>query len=56
MDLNEGRRYIETVKDEVVRGWDHVYNIYKYYIHPTIGREMGWRSASCASSDSDDAL
>ena len=27
MDPNEGRRYIEPIKDEVVRGWDHVYNI-----------------------------
>ena len=23
MDPDEGRRYIELVKDEVVRGWDH---------------------------------
>ena len=28
MDPNEGRRYIEPVKDDVVRGWDHAYNIY----------------------------
>ena len=27
MDPNEGRRYIEPVKDEVVRGWDHAYYI-----------------------------
>ena len=27
MDPSEGRRYIEPVKDEVVRGWDHAYNI-----------------------------
>ena len=33
MDPNEGRRYIEPVKDEVVKGWDHVYNISEDYIH-----------------------
>ena len=27
MDPDEGQRYIEPVKDEVVRGWDHAYNI-----------------------------
>ena len=27
MDPNEGRKYIELVKDEFFRGWDHVYNI-----------------------------
>ena len=27
MDPNEGKRYIELVKDEVFRGWDHAYNI-----------------------------
>ena len=56
LDLNEGRRYIEPVKDEVVRGWNHAYNISEYYIHPTTDRELGWRSASSVSSDSDDAL
>ena len=27
MDPHEGRRYIEPIKDEVGRGWDHAYNI-----------------------------
>ena len=56
MDPNEGRQYIEPVKDEVVRGWDQVYNIYEDYIHPTANGELGWRSTSSVSSDSDDAL
>ena len=56
MDPNEGRRYIEPVKDEVVRGWDHAYNISKDYIHPTIDGELGWCNASSVPSDSDDAL
>ena len=56
MDPKEGRRYIEPVKDEVVRGWDHAYNISEDYIHPTTDGELGWRSASSASSNSDDAL
>ena len=56
MDPNEGRRYIEPRKDEVVRGWDHPYNISEYYVHPTTDGELGCRSASSASSNSDDAL
>ena len=27
MDPQEGRRYIEPIKDEFGRGWDHSYNI-----------------------------
>ena len=27
MDPNERIRYVEPMKDEVVRGWDHAYNI-----------------------------
>ena len=56
MDPNEGRRYIEPMKYEVVKGWDHSYNISEYYIHPTAEGELSWRSAGFASSDSDDAL
>ena len=56
MDPNEGRRYIESVKDEVIRGWDHAYNIFEYYIHPTADGELGWNNASSVSSDSEDAL
>ena len=56
MDPTEGRRYIEHVKDEVVKGWDHAYNISEDYIHLTIEGELGWHSASSTSSDSDDAL
>ena len=36
MDPNEGRKYIEPIKDEVVREWDHAYNISEDYIHPTV--------------------
>ena len=56
MDLQEGRRYIEPIKDEVERSWDHAYNISEDYIHPTINGELGWCSAISASYDSDDAL
>ena len=56
MDPQEGSWYIEPIKDEVGRGWDHAYNISEDYIHPTIDGELGWRSASYASSDSDDTL
>ena len=56
MDPQEGRRYIDPVKDEVSRSWDHAYNISKDYIHPIIDGELGWRSASSASSESNDAL
>ena len=38
----EGRRYIEPVKDEVGRIWDHAYNISKDYIHPIVNGELGW--------------
>ena len=56
MDPSEGRRYIEPSKDEVVRGWDHAFNISEYYIHPTANGELGRSSASSVSSDSDDTL
>ena len=56
MDPSKGRRYIEPVKDEVFRGWDHAYNISEYYIHPTVDGELGWRNASSTSSNYDDAL
>ena len=42
MDPNEGRRYVEPVKEEVVGGWDHVYNILEDYIHPTANEDLGW--------------
>ena len=56
MDPQEGRRYIEPVKDEVWRSWDHTYNISEDYIHPTIDGKLGWCSASSTSSESEDAL
>ena len=56
MDPNEGRRYFEPVKEEVVGGWDHAYNISEDYIQPTIDGELGWWSSSSIYSDSDDAL
>ena len=42
-DPSEGRRNVEPVKEEVVGGWDHVYNISK-------------EISSSTSLDSDDAL
>ena len=56
MDPQEGRRYIEPIKDEVRRSWDHAYNISEDYIHPTVDGEIGWQSASSTSFVSDDAL
>ena len=56
MDPIEGKRYIEPVKDEALKGWDHAYNISKDYIQPTVDDKLGWRSSRFASSDSDDAL
>ena len=56
MDPQEGRRYIEPVKDEAGRSWDHAYNISEDYIHPTINGELGWCSDSFVSFDFDDAL
>ena len=56
MDPTEGRRYVESVKEEVVRGWDHAYNILEDYIHSIVDVELGWHSSSSASSNSDDAL
>ena len=41
MDPNEGRRYVELVKEEVVGGWDHAYNILEDSIHPTVDGELG---------------
>ena len=49
-------RYIEPVRDEAGRIWDHAYNISEDYIHLTVDGELGWRNTSFASSDSDDAL
>ena len=56
MDPQEGHRYIELVRDEAGRSWDHAYNIFEDYIHPTVDGERGWCSASYASSDSEDGL
>ena len=56
MDPCEGRRYVKPIKEEVVGGWDHVCNILEDYVHPTVDGELGWRSSSSTSSDSDDAL
>ena len=56
MDPIEGRRYVESMKDEDIRGWDHAYNISEDYIHPTVDGELSWHNSSSASSNSDDAL
>ena len=34
MDSSEGRKYVKPVKEEVVGGWDHAYNILEDYFHP----------------------
>ena len=44
------------MKDEVVRGWNHAYNISKDYVHPTANGELGCCNASSTSFESDDAL
>ena len=41
MDPTKGRRYVELVKEEAVRGWDHAYNISEDYIHSTTNGELG---------------
>ena len=56
MEPQEGWKYIEPVKDEVGRSLDHAYNISEDNIHPTIDGEIGCRSASSTSFDSEDAL
>ena len=56
MDPQEGHQYIEPVRDEASRIWDHTYNISKDYIHATVDGELGWHNDSSSSSDSDDAL
>ena len=56
MDPKEGWQYIEPVKDEIGRSWDHAYNISEDYIHPTVNGELGWCNASSTSSESNDAL
>ena len=56
MDSKKRQRYIELVKDEVIKGWDHAYNISEDYIHPTTDGELGWHNTSFASFDFDDAL
>ena len=56
MDPHEGRLYIELVKDEVGRGWEHAYNIFEDYIHPTVDGKLRWCSASSTFCNSDDAL
>ena len=35
LDLSEGRRYLEPMKEKVVGGWDNTYNISEDYIIPT---------------------
>ena len=42
MDPNEGRRYVEPVKEEVVGGRDHAYNISEDYIHLIVDEDLGW--------------
>ena len=55
MDRNEGRRYIEPMKYEVVRGWDHAHNISDDYVHPIVYGELSWHSVVSISYYFDDA-
>ena len=41
IDPQEGHQYIEPMKDEVGRRWDHAYHISEHYIHPTIDANLG---------------
>ena len=56
MEPQEGHQYIEPMRDEAGRSWDHTYNIFEDYIHHTVDGKLGWCSDSYASFDSDDAL
>ena len=56
LDPSKGRIHVEPVKEEVVGGWDHAYNISEDYVHPIAKGELGWRRSSYAYLDSDDAL
>ena len=56
MHPQEGLRYIKHVRNKAGRIWDHAYNIYEDFIHPTVDGELGWINDSFASLDSDDAL
>ena len=56
MDPQEGRQYIEPIKDEFSRSWEHAYNIFEDYIHPTVNGELGYCSEIYTSSHFDDAL
>ena len=44
------------MKDKFVGGWDNTYNISEENIHPSANGELGYKSNSSASSESDDAL
>ena len=56
IDLSEGKRHVEPVREEFIGGWHHAYNIYEEYIHPTTDEEFGWKSSISVLSDSDDVL
>ena len=48
MDPPEGRRYIEPIKDEDGRSWDHAYNISEEYIYlPLMTNSYGTALALC---------
>ena len=56
LDVREGIGYAKPIKEEFVGGWDHAYNIFKGFVHPTMDGELGWKSLISTSSDSNDAL
>ena len=56
MDPTEGRRYVERVKEEPIREWDHAYKTLEDYIHLTVNEELGCHSSSSVSSNSNDSL
>ena len=56
MDSTKGRRYVEPIKEESIRGWYHAYNISQDYIHLNVDGDLRWRSSISESSGSNDAL
>ena len=42
LDPLEGKRYVETIKDEAMGGWDNAYNLSKDYINTIYNGDFGW--------------
>jgi len=60
MDLDEGCRYIEPIREEDCAYYlENIYKMttrQKYYINPTTYGNLSWLSESACSSDSEEAL